>query len=412
MAVKKLRYLLLFSIIYSCGTQVELLDAIKDEVDSVNIIPSSVNAISDELYTDPKNSKFIIEYGNVDTVSDPQILDSLFEVLKNEKKVLLELADKQLYLDLLSKYNSDTTYLANIYMKTPTDGVPYSYAYDVKKNDLIFFSVENLGNQKVEEVSIVEGSTYRYVKQEFPRKSNEKGVIKILDDNSLTLNIDNDNFFKNKGFFNSKLKIQLKKISPLKINYEVVTDSILETASVIETVYDTIYIANFKESLKLPPSLDITQRNEIVIPVDIEQSENQLVGWGYWIGLNKFNSILWNTDDDNDLVKIARQELFGIDEELLLQDSENDNILLRINDLSLDTRTLNYSYNYAFYKGDTQINKSGRRAELILKNMSNIYEYKIQVGMISVFLKKRQVEVDKDIFVTKEFIKLTLNDDE
>ena len=412
MTVKKLKYLLLFSIMYSCGTEVELLDAIKDEVDSVNIIPSAFNAISDELSTDPKNSKFIIEYGNLDTVSDTQILDSLFEVLKNEKKILLELTDKQLYIDLLSKYNSDTIYLANIYMKTPTDGVPYSYAYEVKKNDLIFFSVENLGNQKVEEVSLVEGSTYRYVKQDFPRKSKEKGVIKILNDNSLTLNIDNDNFFKNKGFFNSKLKIQLKKISPLKIDYEMVTDSILETASVIETVYDTIYKANFKDSLKLPPSLDITRRNEIIIPVDIEQSENQLVGWGYWIGLNKYNSILWNSDEDNDLVKIARQELFGIDEEFLLQDSENDNILLRINDLSLDTRTLNYSHNYAFYKADTQIDKSARRAELIMKNMSNIYEYKIQAGMISVFLKKRQVEVDKDIFVTKEFIKLTLNDDE
>ena len=115
MAVKKLKYFLFFSILYSCGTQVELLDAIKDEVDSVNIVPSAVNAISDELYTDPKNSKFIIEYGNVDTVSDPQILDSLFEVLKNEKKVLLELADKQLYLDLLSKYNSDTLDVKQIY---------------------------------------------------------------------------------------------------------------------------------------------------------------------------------------------------------------------------------------------------------------------------------------------------------
>ena len=50
-------------------------------------------------------------------------------------------------------------------MKTPKSGLPVTYVYDVKKNDLVFYTIENLGRNNIEEVSILEGATYRYVKQ-------------------------------------------------------------------------------------------------------------------------------------------------------------------------------------------------------------------------------------------------------
>ena len=400
-------------VLYSCGSTIQTFEeALNSEIESTPIIPLAVDGIKDELDSDLLDNKFIVEYGSLENPLYNDKLDSIYEVLKNEKSILLDLADKQLYLDLLSRYNADTTYLTNIYMKTPKGGLPVTYVYDVKKNDLVFYTIENLGKNNIEEVSILEGATYRYVKQNLLKKKKETGTIKIINDNSLSLYISNDNFLKNKGLMSSKVKIQLKKISPLKINYEVVTDSILEVNSLVDTVYDTIYKSKFDTSVKLFPTLNITEQSKLVVPVDVDLTENELVGWGYWVGLNRFNSIIWETDQENDMINFARQEFFGFDNDVLLQTSENENIKLKINDLSLDTRSLNYNVNYAFYKADSKIQKSERRAEIVIRNLSYIYEYKLQLALVSVFLKERQVLVDKEIFIKKKFIKLTMNDDE
>lgn len=400
-------------VLYSCGSTIQTFEeALNSEIESTPIIPLAVDGIKDELDSDLLDNKFIVEYGSLENPLYNDKLDSIYEVLKNEKSILLDLADKQLYLDLLTRYNADTTYLTNIYMKTPKGGLPVTYVYDVKKNDLVFYTIENLGKNNIEEVSILEGATYRYVKQNLLKKKKETGTIKIINDNSLSLYISNDTFLKNKGLMSSKVKIQLKKISPLKINYEVVTDSILEVNSLVDTVYDTIYKSKFDTSVKLFPTLNITEQSKLVVPVDVDLTENELVGWGYWVGLNRFNSIIWETDQENDMINFARQEFFGFDNDVLLQTSENENIKLKINDLSLDTRSLNYNVNYAFYKADSKIQKSERRAEIVIRNLSYIYEYKLQLALVSVFLKERQVLVDKEIFIKKKFIKLTMNDDE
>ena len=400
-------------VLYSCGSTIQTFEeALNSEIESTPIIPLAIDGIKDELDSDLLDNKFIVEYSSLENPLYNDKLDSIYEVLKNEKSILLDLADKQLYLDLLSRYNADTTYLTNIYMKTPKGGLPVTYVYDVKKNDLVFYTIENLGKNNIEEVSILEGATYRYVKQNLLKKKKETGTIKIINDNSLSLYISNDTFLKNKGLMSSKVKIQLKKISPLKINYEVVTDSILEVNSLVDTVYDTIYKSKFDTSVKLFPTLNITEQSKLVVPVDVDLTENELVGWGYWVGLNRFNSIIWETDQENDMINFARQEFFGFDNDVLLQTSENENIELKINDLSLDTRSLNYNVNYAFYKADSKIQKSERRAEIVIRNLSYIYEYKLQLALVSVFLKERQVLVDKEIFIKKKFIKLTMNDDE
>ena len=214
-------------VLYSCGSTLQTFEeALNSEIESTQIIPLAIDGIKDELDSDLLDNKLIVEYGSLENPLYNDKLDSIYEVLKNQKSILLDLADKQLYLDLLSRYNADTTYLTNIYMKTPKSGLPVTYVYDVKKNDLVFYTIENLGRNNIEEVSILEGATYRYVKQNLLKKKKETGMIKIIDDNSLALNISNNNFLKNKGLMSSKVKIQLKKISPLKIDYEEVIDSI------------------------------------------------------------------------------------------------------------------------------------------------------------------------------------------
>lgn len=339
-------------------------------------------------------------------------LDSIYAILKQDKEVLLDEKDRDLYEALLNMNLRDTTYLTNIYLKTPKDGSIKSYQYDVLEGDEVFYSIENLDGNAVEEISIVEGEMFRYVKQKFPKKSKNEGRIKIIDDNTLTLNINNSSFLKNKGIFGSKLKITLKKTSPLKILYEELIDSIANTETIVEMVYDTIYEASYVEDLKLAPILDITEKSQLAFPIDISPKGKELVGWGYWLALNNYDTIDWASDQDNDLINFATQEIFNSEGKVSLQNSVNENIKLKINNNSLDVRTLNYSGNYAFYLSDSKIEKPHRRAEIIIQNLSDIYSYTLKLGLVSVYFKPREVLVEKDFYTQRKRIKLTLGKDE
>ena len=217
---------------------------------------------------------------------------------------------------------------------------------------------------------------------------------------------------KNKGFFGSNVKIQLKKVSPFNLTYEEVLDSVPLTKKSIEIVVDTIYNSNYERKFELNSILDITGQDRMVIPIDVNQEDMDLMGWGYWVGLNNFNSLDWASDEDNDMINYAKQELFNEDSKLYLQASENDNIKLKINNFSLDSRTLNYSTNYAFYKTDNTIERPDRRAEIILNNLSTINSFDIQLGLVTVFFKERQVELEKEVYEIKKLIKLTLEEEE
>ena len=342
---------------------------------------------------------------------DATVLDSLYTVLMDEKELVMDIAYKPFYDLLLTKNLTDTTYLTNIYAKTPTDGSPLSYEFDVMKNDIITYSIENIKGFKVDEISIMEGGSYRMVNQKLKKKQTDAGTIRIMDDNTLTLNIINDGFFKNKGFFGSNVKIQLKKVSPFNIKYEEVLDSVSITKKSIEIVVDTIYNSSYETKFELNSILDITGKDSMVVPINVSQEDMNLMGWGYWVGLNNFNSLDWASNEDNDMINYAKQELFNEDSKLSLQASENDKIKLRINNISLDSRTLNYSTNYAFYKTDNTIEKPDRRAEIILENLSTINSFKIQLGLVAVFFKERQVELEKEVYETKKLIKLTLEEE-
>ena len=396
----------LFFLLLSCGSSIKSLETFVDsniEVDSLinngyDLSLSKMKNDSVGLYNSYKmNSSF---------------LDSLYNELLDKKEVVLEFKDKPYYNLLLAKSLTDTTYLTNMYVKTPTDGSPLSYEYDVKRNDLINYSIENIGSSRVDEVSILEGGSYRMVNQKLKKKQIEKGNIRIMDDNTFTLNIVNDGFLRNKGFLSSKLKIELKKVSPLNIIYEEVLDSVSTISKSIEIVLDTIYKSKYNKELILNPILDITGKKKLVVPISVTQEDMNLVGWGYWVGLNNSNSLDWASDEDNDMINFARQELFNEDENLSLQRSDNDYIKLKINNLSLDTRTLNYSSNYAYYITDKVIEKPRKRAEIIIENLSKINTFKVQLGLVSVFFKERQVEMEKEKYEIKKIIKLTLQEDE
>ena len=177
-------------------------------------------------------------------------------------------------------------------------------------------------------------------------------------------------------------------------------------------IKDTLFTSSYDEELFLKPILDITKTNKISIPVNIEIEDKQLVGWGYWIGLNKSNQLLWMDDQDNELNRFAYQEFFNKDEAIVLETSENENIKLKINNISLDTRTLNYANNYAFYRTDEKIQKTNRKAEIVIENLSSVYTYTIQLGLVSVFFKEREVELDREKYLVRKYLKLSIVEDE
>ena len=58
------------------------------------------------------------------------------------------------------------------------------------------------------------------------------------------------------------------------------------------------------------------------------------------------------------------------------------------------------------------IEKPRKRAEIIIENLSKINTFKVQLGLVSVFFKERQVEMEKEKYEIKKIIKLTLQEDE
>ena len=103
------RVLMLFLasvVLYSCGSTLQTFEeALNTEIELTPIIPLAIDGIKDELDGDLLDNKFIVEYGSLENPVYNDKLDSIYEVLKNEKSILLDLADKQLYLDLL-KYSN------------------------------------------------------------------------------------------------------------------------------------------------------------------------------------------------------------------------------------------------------------------------------------------------------------------
>ena len=112
----------------------------------------------------------------------------------------------------------------------------------------------------------------------------------------------------NKSFISDKLKDV--------INYEEVYDSLPSEQIVIKVLNDTIYNSIYNESLVLKPILDITGKSELIVPLDIDPEGKELVGWGYWVSLNPFNTIDWFSNKDNDLINFAKQEFFNSDEKI------------------------------------------------------------------------------------------------
>ena len=306
-------------------------------LDKVEVINSSLNFITENS---PMEST-----KNFNKIT----IDSVKNILLVDKMIALPIK----FEGIVAKLNEikDTVQLANIYTNTRNAGVPLTFEYNVKKNDLIYYEIENISNYTLKKVELIEGSSTRFRKDNLKGKTKSNGFIEILTDNLLVLNIDDTNFIKNKGLFNAKLKINIKKISPeINITSTFTKDTIFEKRSIVGIIADTIPKLEMKSNFLLESKANISYKNIMKLPLKMEKIDNQkLLGWSYWIGLKNSDSLEISNNSDNFLSNYMLNEIVGKNTKLDQLESKNNDISISINNKSLDRRSLNYGKNYAFF---------------------------------------------------------------
>lgn len=407
-------------LLFSCKSTISSLDSYEKKIKSPSNI--STNKID-----------FTSELSNLDTITKSKLIKHS----KNSKKSIYETysinyADslkKKLFSDGKLKINTyesflvdyltdqsilDTIYVSNLNVTSPKGGEVKSFEYNLKAEDHLYFEIFNLDKNSIESIEITEGSTTRFKQNNFKKKSKLTGNFKIESDNVVTLNISNNDFFKNKGLFKSNLHIILKKVSPKKkIKVEVLPDTIVDNVNITKIVNDTIYKVLKTYKTNLGPTIDLSKSNKLNFNINISEFD-QLLGWGYWIGLsseeiNAFDNL--NTDE-NPLIKFAKAELVNPESSFNMPSSENNDISLLIKNVSLDARTLNYSKNCAIYKSDQFTSQNPKKAEIYITNNSSLYDYDLQYTLIAVGLQPFKKETNEDIIAFKDYIHLTVLDNE
>lgn len=409
----------LFSNFYGCDSLKGILekngkvvlDSINQNID--NTLQNDVESLSEKVKNQLRKDKQSLTK-DISSIYNKAYVDSLRKILIETGKVKIDVSESFLLKYIKQKSIKDTLSLTNLYLTSPTNGEIKSFEFEVKQGDVVFYKIENLKSNKLKEIAILVGGKTRFVKNNLKKRETVKGSIEITSDNVLTLNISNDNFLKNKGFFKSKLRISLKKISPnLKLKTEIKKDTVVMSKLIIEEKADTIYKEIDSKNFVLEPTLNITKEHKKRINININE-HNNLIGWGYWIGIGQSSIDIFNakSESQNPLVNFCEKELKKERNIEKLPENINLDVDVIIKNESLDARSFNYATNYAFYKSDKFTSIKKNKGEIILTNKSSLYEYKINYYLVAVTSKLIKNEIMKDIVAFKDYMHITLLKDE
>lgn len=398
---------------------VEDLKIAKPDISQVQI--PKIEDINREIAKLPADiRKKIIANTVKDSLTDPSTyytsnyIDSLRRMLQQNGSLKINTYESFLVKYLNPELSKDTVYLTNLFLNSPKNAEIKSYEFDVLKDDQIFFEIRNLKSNSLKEIEILEGGKTRYIKNKLQKKEAVSGSIKILDDNVLTLKVSNDNFIKNKGLFPSQINIVLKKLAAgKKIKIETITDTIVETKKRVENVNDTVYKIIDVKNFNIGPTLDISKNYKYNFNIIIDQFE-RLIGWGYWIGFDSRDIALFNEmgEEGHPLIAFSKYEIAKAKNPIALPVNTNQDVELIIGNQSLDMRSFNYANNFAFFLSDSYTVTNPKKAEVFIHNTSSLYEYGVSYNVIAVGVQSKQTEVDKAIIAYKDFIKLTLIENE
>ena len=372
-------------------------DSAKDQV------LTSVTTLVSESEASSQNGP-PIQGDNLKSESLSQI-DSLKEKLLTDGSVKINPAEAYLIDYLRPKQNPDTLFLANLYFETGKKGVPIAFQYQVKKDDQIFFEFENLKSRKIKKIEIIEGGESRFNHTSLKKKKLVKGSLTIQKDNTLTINV-----VKN-GFFKSVVKMKIRKLSkPQSYSVEMVKDTLIETRTVLEEVVDTLFVKVEDKKYSLSPRLDITHQNRMDFPIEVKKIEN-LIGWGYWLGLNredleKYKTLAAADEESEPLISFIKSELNIIDENTYLPKSENSDIYFDFRKLVDDTPSLNSDVNFGYFISGSS--PKTQKAKIYLANKSKLYEHNISLLVVAVNVEYSQKEIEKEFHTEISRLKLTL----
>lgn len=371
----------------------------------IDIINSKAN-FSKSIVTEKiiNNQKF--------SVKSSDFVDSVRNQLLANKEVKLGYSN----IDVISniKFNDfqDTIDLADINVLSPVGGVPLLYAYEVKKNDKIFYEIQNLSNKKLQSVEIKEGDFSRFVKQDLNKQDFIKSSFVVMSDNTLNVEIKNDDFIKNLGLLKSSIRITIKKLSNISLSSEIIYDTVFTKKKITEIKYDTIIRLEANKKINLVSKQNIINKNKYSFPLLIN-SKDSLIAWSYWIGLNKNDSLQIEDEKNNPFANFSINELKNQktetkDMELLF--SHNKDLSFHFENYTLDRRSLNFSDNYSVFRVDNPFTIDLVKKGLVeIENNSTLYDYDIQFISYSISLVPSRFEVEKDVGEIKKYIILKLS---
>lgn len=394
MKINNILILVFLYLIFSCKSAIKKIETINSKANlsktivSERLIKNSFNPFNKERFIDSVKNKLLVD-----------------------KTVVVDYSKKDLVERIGFNNTSDTILLADINVISPTGGIPLNYYYDVKENDQILFELKNNSRNKLNSFEIKEGDYSRYVKQNLGKKDIVKSSFTVTGDNTLNVEIKNDDLLKNLGLFKSNLYLKLKKLSDVSLKSEVIFDTIFTKKKIIETRYDTIFNIESNLKFKIGSKLNLNESNEKILPIIIN-SKDSLISWAYWIGLNSKDSITIDNNKNNPVSLFSVNEInnikTNIDEAKQLFSTNNDLSILSEN-YTLDRRSMNFSDNYSVYIVDNYYrNEMKKKGSIKIINNSKLYDFDIQFVVVSISLVPSKFEVEKEVGEIKKYIKLTL----
>ena len=312
--------------------------------------------------------------------------------------------DKSHLIDqIMSDKSGDTLNLSNLFIQTLKQGKSISYEYDVKEGDVLNYSFSNNKSGKIEEILIYEGDKIRFAHNNLKRNKSIDGSFQIIQDNKIILKI------TNYGFFKSNLSIKLDNISK-NFKTEKLLDSIVGKEIITQKITDTIFMVDPNKIFSLPPYLDITNKPELSIPINIENIENT-IGWGYWISLNQdelnsFNRVIEDGNEDPLLV-YAKSEIFKNNFDFYLPITNSPYVELKLQSNYDLKSSLNSERNFDFFVYDFSEFDKIPEFFLNFKNYSKLYDYKVTFKLVRAIKIDKLVE--KEIDIVKNYIKIIKN---
>jgi hypothetical protein len=355
-----------------------------------------------------KDSKKLTDIYNVN------YLDSLKSILKEKKEVKIDISENFLLDHLTQNSTTDTVVISYLNIKSPTKGEVATYTYDVLAGDQIIYEITN-GKHELKNIEFIEGETTRLRLNDIKKRKVITGSFKIMTDNKLILNISNEGFFRNKGVIGSNLNIVIKKLVKSKGTTTTIQNDTTYVAKMVNKIStDTIYTLEDTKKFKLEPTINITKKNSFSFPIIITSTDD-LIGWGYWIGTttSDFETYKSLQDGTNEaIIGYAIQELKELKPIIPLPKYEGNDLDILILNQSLDSRSINFDTNFAFYKTDHLIPRASKKAEVRLTNRSTIYDYTINYRLVTASLvnQSKMVETQVPVINKSILIKMSEND--